>query len=693
MKETMLPLYESTNGCCLQDHYVSIHMDHWKNDKPAKFPSVLQQLCITAEKIRTALEANYYHPLFVDEQSIFDPIESITTSNISRTPESAAEPLLDDNNYHVDVIDLTRLGSLIAEQQQQDRAQEGEFSQPTQPMQEEKVVHVHRTEIKRLFNLRTPEKIGEAFKRFFIALKHADSHAAIRPFYSEDAKRIPALSDATQVQRPEAISLQKYHHSWAANQKYSLTGRVVIESSLEFPELVRRMEQWLVTNHYEIFLSASQTSELVRIGVLIKTSFTLYRNELLANTKSIVENLPEEEQFEFTFQKDTWYCSQNIDVIFVAVAKHQITNGMRYFCRMYDGVNTKVPMGQPLVFVPTYQIQLSDEAREKIGYEQRRFRDSEVAIFVHGFRDLNTQVKLIDGSSVSIRSLLLSLRTNDPNCPRHLLFHGADRCPQQEGWIYLKYNREDERIVKKRVPRLAYDFAQLLEAGESERAFINSDVGLEFGGEVRQKYSAKYPKGKSVTPVPTDPAILSYFQDIVGKMQNAPPKRAHEASQLTVHGHSDPFRTPSSRPYPPGNPNNSTESSYASRATSAMYTSTTRINGPSNTRASPNSIQTRTESIVVIEQYERRFVHMEGRLSTVEKSVNKSERMLDSLLRHHGINVDTIEIDTATNTTASLSGPMELEHSGTMEGGTKRLCYGNNQSELTARENSNNHDE
>ena len=101
-----------------------------------------------------------------------------------------------------------------------------------------------------------------------------------------------------------------------------------------------------------------------------------------------------------------------------------------------------------------------------------------------------------------------------------------------------------------------------------------------------------------------------------------------------------------------------------------MYTSTTRIDCPGNS-VSSSSVQTRTQSAVVIEQYERRFVDMEGRLSTVEKSVNKSEKMLDSLLKHHGISADSIEVDNMTHTTTSLSGPMELEHSGAMEGGTK----------------------
>ena len=94
---------------------------------------------------------------------------------------------------------------------------------------------------------------------------------------------------------------------------------------------------------------------------------------------------------------------------------------------------------------------------------------------------------------------------------------------------------------------------------------------------------------------------------------------------------------------------------------------------------------------MVIEQYEHRFVHMEGRLSTVEKSVSKSERMLDSLLRHHGISVETIEIDNNATSTTSLSGPMELEHSGAMEGGTKRLCQSQNQSESTAQETDSHH--
>jgi len=273
---------------------------------------------------------------------------------------------------------------------------------------------------------------------------------------------------------------------------------------------------------------------------------------------------------------------------------------------------------------------------------------------------------------------------------RRLLLHGVDRCPQQEGWLFIKYNRDDEAILKKRISRLAYDIAQMLEAGESAKTFLDSDIGLEFGGEVRRKYSSKYPKGKQEVPMPSDPGLLLHYQDIVGRMQNAPTKRPNESTALGTHPPNDPFRTPHNRSSFSTSTTAGAATSYASRATSATYTSTTHINGAGN-RITPNSVQTRTESVLVIEQYERRFVHMEGRISTVEKSVNKSERMLDSLLRHHGISVDTIEIDNTTATTTSLSGPMELEHSGAMEGGTKRICHNQNQTESSALDNGTQH--
>ena len=406
---------------------------------------------------------------------------------------------------------------------------------------------------------------------------------------------------------------------------------------------------------------------------------------MTANTKSLIEVLPEDEQFEFAFRKDKWFCSQEIELIFVAVVEPQVINGLNYFCQMYDGKNTTVPMGVMLLFVPTYQIQLTEDVREKIGCEQRKFQDSEIVCFVHGFRDLNTQVKLHDGSTVSIRSILYSLPTQVSSSPRRLLFHGADRCPQQDRWIYLKYNREDAAIFKRRMPRLAYDIAQLLKAGESLKVFADPDVGLEFGGEVRQKYSSKYPRGKNTTPVLMDPALLSHFNEIVSKMQCAPPKRPATDPTNMVQGYNDPYTTPNNgRSYVSG-ATLAAEASYVSRATSVTYTSTTSFNN-SNRRATPGSVQTRTESIVVIEQYERRFVHMDSRLTTVEKSVNKSEKMPDSLLRHHGITIDTIEVDHMNRTTTSLSGPMELEHSGAMEGGSKRVCHGAIQSEASMQE-------
>ena len=50
---------------------------------------------------------------------------------------------------------------------------------PTQSMQENISIHVYRTEIKRKYNLRTLEKINEAFKRF---LSHLNMPTSMQLF-------------------------------------------------------------------------------------------------------------------------------------------------------------------------------------------------------------------------------------------------------------------------------------------------------------------------------------------------------------------------------------------------------------------------------------------------------------------------------------------------------------------------------
>jgi hypothetical protein len=125
-----------------------------------------------------------------------------------------------------------------------------------------------------------------------------------------------------------------------------------------------------------------------------------------------------------------------------------------------------------------------------------------------------------------------------------------------------------------------------------------------------------------------------------------------------------PAITPEPRRYSP-QLDTAMNSSYA-RAASTTFTSTT-YNNNSN-QVTPGNRQTRTESVVVIEQYEARFVHVESRLTSVEKSVNKSGDMLAKLLRHNGIDVEDEE------TMAPSGGPMEIEHQRSQESGSKRIC-------------------
>jgi len=510
--------------------------------------------------------------------------------------------------------------------------------------------------------MRTPsEKIADAFKRFYIALKHADKHAAIRPYYVNDANRVPSISASTQVQNPDHLDLSRYHKGRYPNQKFSLVGHIVLESSLSFQDLQAKLSEWLSSQYYELHLSKCQTSELVTVGVLIRVSFTLHRNELAANTRSIIASLPENKRFDFSYRVDEWHFSdKSIDVIFVSVEQGKISNGMDYFCNMYNGSNKKVPMGHGLVFIPTYQIQITNEMRDKIGYKQRAWRDNEVACFVHGFHDLSTPISLKNGSRLSIRSLLLQLPAND-NLSKRTLFHGVDRCTEKsQGWIYVKYNREDSDLFKKQAPSIAYEIAQLVDENELHKVFIDPQTGLDFGGEWRHSFSANHKRGKRVNPVSADPALLAHYHSIMDKMQPVVAKR--QATQ-------DPA------PRPPVHPVTPMNYTYATRAASATYTSTTHVNNQSipssDGQNSSGTVQTRTQSVVIYEQYEQRFVHVEQRLTTVENTINRSANMIERLLVLNGINMT----DEPSNEQPSASAPMEVENNGNGDVGRKRICH------------------
>lgn len=65
----------------------------------------------------------------------------------------------------------------------------------------------------------------------------------------------------------------------------------------------------------------------------------------------------------------------------------------------------------------------------------------------------------------------------------------------------------------------AYELAQLVIAEDLSKIFENPEVGLNFGGEWRHAFSANTKTGRRVNPTPSDPALLSHFQNVLGKLQ------------------------------------------------------------------------------------------------------------------------------------------------------------------------------
>ena len=673
------------DGACdqqtlLQDPIVATITDHWKTDKIYSSPSVFQQVCMTAKQYKHILSQNYYFPLLpflIDDEAEDFHSTFKMANNISGTDFSLASTVLQRKEYEVDYIDLDKLDSVIARQQEQD-GQDAEMTQDDSimmPSDTDKHTNLYRyrISIRRLYRQRSADTLPEAFKKFVIALKHVDKFSAVRPFYVSEANKFPPINSGTQVQRPELINISRYHQSWTPNQKWALTGNMVLESSHSYQSLHDKLSDWLYNNNYTMSLSECQTSELVTVGILTKFSFTLNKNDLTTTLQNIISDLPEEETFLFTLRLDKWFCRAGekggVDMLFVAVERAKIQQGIAFFCRLYDGVNKKVPDGHGLWFVPTYQIEITDEVRERIGQEQRSWRGEEVACFVTGFHDLSTRVKLRDGSTSTIRNLLYCFPTNDPTCPRKTLIHGIDRCPIHAGWIYIKYNRADAHIFRRRAKHLASDINKMLEDGEEQKVFTNIDVGIQFGGEITKTYSVTNQRSRSKQPSPADAGILDHFHSIINKMQNVAMKRSPVTPDQSQHRRSPQSSSTHSQTY-----------ATATRAASTTYTSTMHTSEAQH--APRGMVQTTTQSVTVIEErYERRFVGIENlcrnnvmRIEKMEKTTTTTAKCIQALLEHQGIVVDLESNDTSvTSLTGADSGSMEVEQQVQSESGTKRI--------------------
>jgi len=261
----------------LQDAFVQIQVDNWRIRKIAQHPSVQEQLSTTTMAATNFLESNFFFPLesftdlYADLSDVYLMMSQPNANPVRATPQACST-----NEFDFDLIDMDNLESLVQEQQQRDQVvsrteQDELLSQALTAVNRN--IYIHRVDVKRIF--KTPEKTCETFKCLFIAIKKVDPHAAIHPVYAGDANQVPIINSSIQVQNVELLNVSKYHKSWTLNQRYGLSGQLLIESSFEFNELAQLLQPWLHTAYYQIALAECQTSELVTIGTLIHASYTL----------------------------------------------------------------------------------------------------------------------------------------------------------------------------------------------------------------------------------------------------------------------------------------------------------------------------------------------------------------------------------------------------------------------------------
>jgi hypothetical protein len=119
------------------------------------------------------------------------------------------------------------------------------------------------------------------------------------------------------------------------------------------------------------------------------------------------------------------------------------------FKEIYDGKAKTYPRGEMLYFIPVrLGEQYTEEQRDKFIFNHETYIGEEEVTAIHGLKDLNSEVILKGGKSVTIRTLLKSLPATN-GMSRNRLFQIVDPNAGQTCTI-VTFQKADRLFIEQR---------------------------------------------------------------------------------------------------------------------------------------------------------------------------------------------------------------------------------------------------
>jgi len=217
----------------------------------------------------------------------------------------------------------------------------------------------------------------------------------------------------------EDYKIHQFFKSYHPKQNFSLSGYFHISSALSFQELFQLtpIAEWLDSYHYYTRSCLSQSEEMIKIGALVYSSIFIFRDHL----KQAIMNHPlwqppntENPPIIDIFSSKLISPGKRTKMLFASAEKSKQDLISTLLKRIYDGTPKIYPNGYMMLFVPIQEIMNSTpEFRTKIAFNHEKFIGEEALFSIGGLNDLNTLIKLKNGTQVSVRTLLQSIPASE----------------------------------------------------------------------------------------------------------------------------------------------------------------------------------------------------------------------------------------------------------------------------------------
>jgi hypothetical protein len=325
----------------------------------------------------------------------------------------------------------------------------------------------------------------------FLPLNYSNHSSLIILPYQASKQHYLSLTTSKQISSIDDHKMLQFFKPYHQRQHYSLIGYFHISSSMTIDEIKVNQErdEWLNTYHYFIRVCPSQREEMVQIRALCYSSEFLYGEDLkhaIINHPEWQPRDPESPPIFDLYISDFNAAGKKTKMIFVSTEQSRQEEVSTIFKQIYNGTKKSYLNGSMMLFVPSTDLSRSQDLKKKKFFNYTQYIGEETLISIGGLQDLKTPVLLKNGKSLTICHLLKSLPAST-EMSRPLFFQNAE--PNISNVITMAiFQKEDHQHIMARQATIEEELCHIIAEGEEENLFIDSAVGIWFGGVHRNKF-------------------------------------------------------------------------------------------------------------------------------------------------------------------------------------------------------------